>query len=39
VSIIFIMPMPPTKSEMPAIAASKSVSVDVTLDAVERISD
>ena len=35
VSIMFMMPMPPTTSEMPAMAASSSVSVRVVEVAVE----
>ncbi len=35
VSIMFMIPMPPTTSEMPAIEPSSSVSVLVTVDSVE----
>ncbi len=38
VSIMFIMPMPPTKSEIPEIAASKRVRVEVILEALAKIS-
>jgi hypothetical protein len=33
--MMFMMPMPPTSSEMPAIAASSAVKVLVMVDAVE----
>ena len=36
VSIMFMMPMPPTTSDMPATAAKRMVKVPVTLEAAER---
>ena len=37
-SMMFMMPMPPTTSEMDAIAARKSVRIDVILPRSERTS-
>ena len=39
VSIIFIIPIPPTRRDIPATAASRVVKVPVTLEAAETISD
>ena len=38
VSIMFMIPMPPTTSEIPAIDPSSTVSVLVTVDSVDAIS-